>query len=153
MGRHLIPLGGLTAAMLLAGPAGAFADVRFEGRTGQGGNMIVVAEETGVPKRALIGWRALCRRPNTQVIESTTFRTPMALSTRRRLRDNGSYKLRGRNGYRLTITPHISGRKVAPRRWVGRFRASVVVRRAGRVRDRCSVRGVRWRVRRVRARG
>jgi hypothetical protein len=142
----VIRLAGLVTAALLAFPAVAAADIRFQGESSQGRQVLVVAEDDGVPKRARIAWRADCRRPGFRVLESTTFRTPFELSTRRRFRDNGSYRLRAPNGYRLTLTPTISGRKVAPRRWAGRFRASVVVRRAGRVRDRCSVRGIRWSV-------
>lgn len=138
------------AVALLGLPAGALADVRFRGESSQGRRVLVISEENGVPKRAWIRWRADCRRPGFRVLESTSFRTPMELSTRRRFRDNGSYTLRTPNGFRIRITPVISGRKVAPRRWAGRFRATAVVRRAGRVRDRCSVSGVSWRVRRVR---
>jgi hypothetical protein len=146
----MIRIAGLVGAMLLALPAGALADVRFRGESSQGRRVLVVSEDSGTPKRVQIVWRADCRRPGFRVLETTTFRTPLELSTRRRFRDNGSYRLRAQDGYRLTLTPTISGRKVAPRRWAGRFRATVVVRRAGRVRDRCSVRGVTWRVRRVR---
>jgi hypothetical protein len=150
VGRVTARVAWLAGAVFLALPAGALADVRFQGETSQSRSVTVVAEDNGVPKRARIAWRADCRRPGFRVIETTTFRTPLELSTRRRFRDNGSYRLRARGGYRLTLTPTISGRKVAPRRWAGRFRATVVVRRAGRVRDRCSVRGITWRVRRVR---
>jgi hypothetical protein len=144
--RRLAPLAALAALGALAAPASA--DVRFEGRTGQGRPVVLVAEDGGVPKRVRIVWRADCRRPGYRVIETTSFRTPLELSTRRRLRDGGGYPLRGPAGYRLRFKPRISGRKVGPRRWAGRFRARVVVRRGGRVRDRCSVRGIRWRVRR-----
>jgi hypothetical protein len=141
--RRLALLGVVVLSAAHAGSA--VADVRFQGQSSQGRRVLVIAEDDGGPKRAWIRWRAECRRPGYRVIESTSFRTPLELSTRRRFRDDGRYRLRGPNGYRLAFTPHISGRKVRPRRWVGSFRAEVVVRRAGRVRDRCSVRGVRWR--------
>jgi hypothetical protein len=144
--RRLAPLAALALLGALAGPASA--DVRFEGRTGQGGYALLVAEDDGVPKRVLIRWRAACRRPAFRVRESTTFSRPLDLGTRRRVRDEGTYRLRDPDGERLTVRVRIGGRRAGPRRWVGRFRASVVVRRAGRVYDRCSVSGVRWRVRR-----
>jgi hypothetical protein len=144
MGRLLIRLGGLAAAMLLVGPAGAFADVRFEGRTSQGRPVAVVAGDDGTPKRARIRWRSVCRS-GLRGITTTGFRRPLDLSTRRRFRDSGTYSVREPTGARATITATISGRKAGPRRWVGRFRAVTVVRRGGRVRDRCSVRGLRWR--------
>lgn len=56
------------------------------------------------------------------------------------------YRTTTPNGERLTVFARTRGRKVGPRRWVGRFGARIVARRRGRVLDRCSVRGVRWRV-------
>ena len=141
--RRLAPLAAVAGLAVFAGTAAA--DVRFEGRTSQGGYTLLVAEDDGVPKRSLIRWRADCRRPGVRLEESTGFSRPLDLSTRRRFRDAGSY--RDREGrFRVTYTVRMSGRKVASRRWAGRFRARAVVRRAGRVVDRCSVRGVRWRV-------
>jgi len=144
--RRLAPVAAVASlAAHVAFAAPAAADIRFEGRTSQGGYALLVAEDDGVPKRSLIRWRADCRRPGVRLEESTGFSRPLDLSTRRRFRDAGSY--RDREGrFRITYTLRMSGRKVAPRRWAGRFRARAVVRRAGRVVDRCSVRGVRWRV-------
>ncbi|HEV3377964.1 MAG TPA: hypothetical protein VG126_11865 [Thermoleophilaceae bacterium] len=132
-------------AALAAFAAPALADVRFEGRTGQDRRALVVAEDDGVPKRVLIGWEARCTRPRFSVRDATVFRGPFDLSTRRRFRDRGSYRVRDQGGERITFTVRVSGRKVSPRRWIGRFRGNAVVRRGGEVRDRCSVRGIRWR--------
>jgi hypothetical protein len=141
--RRLAPLAAVAGLAAFPGPAAA--DIRFEGRTSQGGYALLVAEDDGVPKRSLIRWRADCRRPGARLEESTGFSRPLDLSTRRRFRDAGSY--RDREGrFRVTYTVRMSGRKVGPRRWAGLFRARAVVRRGGRVVDRCSVRGVRWRV-------
>jgi hypothetical protein len=107
--------------------------------------LVLIAEDDGVPKRAWISRRADCRRPGLRVVEGTSFRRPLDLSTLRRFRGGGSYRVRDRGGVRITFTVRTSGRKVGPRRWAGRFRAHAVVRRRGRVVDRCSVRGVRWR--------
>jgi hypothetical protein len=144
--KRMLPLAVVGWLGALAAPASA--DVRFEGRTGQGGHALVVAEDDGLPKRVLISWRANCSRPGFRVTESTTFRRPLDVMTGRRIRDDGRYRLRDRGGERVTFDVWIAGRKTGPRRWTGRFRANAVVRRAGRVIDRCSVRGVRWRVRR-----
>jgi hypothetical protein len=143
--RRLAPLAvaGLAA---LAGPA--MADIRFEGRTSQGRQALLVAEDDGVPKRGAINWRARCRRTGGRLIQGTGFSRPLDVSTRRRIRDAGTYRTRLRDGVRLTIRARTSGRKVGPRRWRGRFSASAVVRQRGRVIDRCAVRGIRWRVRR-----
>jgi hypothetical protein len=138
----------VVAAGLLVMPAMAQADVPFNGRTGQGRAVKIVAEDTGAVKRAAIRWRADCRRPGFRFTESTTFRMPLDSTTARSFRDSGSYRLRLRRGFRAIVSPTISGRKAGPRRWIGRFHVRVVVRRAGQVRDRCAVRGVRWRARR-----
>jgi hypothetical protein len=143
----LAPLAALpvfAALATLASPA--LADVRFEGRTGQDRQALVVSEDDGVPKRVLIGWHARCRRPGFTVRDATVFRGPFDVSTRRRLRDRGSYRVRDQGGERITFRVRVSGQKVGPRRWAGRFRGSAVIRRRGEVRDRCSVRAVRWRV-------
>ena len=142
--RRLAPLAAVAGLAVFAGPAAA--DVRFEGRTSQGRLALVVAEDNGVPKRAGIRWRAPCG--TGRLIQSTVFRMPLDLSTRRRFRDSGTYVSRDRGGVRITVTVGISGRRMGPRRWAGRFRGRGVVRRAGRVLTRCSVRGIRWRVRR-----
>ena len=145
--RRLAPLAVVAGLAALAGPA--MADIRFEGRTSQGRLALVVAEDDGVPKRGVIHWRARCRRTGVRLPQGTGFSRPLDLSTRRRIRDVGTYRTRRfRDGVRLTIRARITGRKVGARRWRGRFSARAVVRQRGRVLDRCGVRGVRWRVRR-----
>jgi hypothetical protein len=145
--RRLAPLAAVAGLAALAGPAAA--DIRFEGRTSQGRLAILVAEDDGVPKRAVINWHARCRSSRVTLPQSTVFRRPLDLSTGRRIRDAGSYRSRRyRGGVRLTIRVRVIGRKVSPRRWRGRFSARALVRQRGRVIDRCAVRGVRWRVRR-----
>jgi hypothetical protein len=144
--KRLAPLAAVAGLAALAAPAAA--DVRFEGQSNQGRRVVLVADDNGVPKRAKIAWQARCRRSGSRPTESTGFRRPLDLSGPRRFRDAGSYRVRYRNGERVTFTVRIGGRKVGLRRWTGRFRARAVVRRAGRVVDRCSVRGVRWSARR-----
>jgi hypothetical protein len=147
--RRLAPLAAVAGLAALAAPAAA--DIRFEGRTSQGRPALLVAEDDGVPKRGAINWRTGCRRGG-RVVQGTVFRRPLDLTTRRRIRDVGSYRTRRfPGGIRLTVRARVSGRKVGPRRWVGRFGARAVVRRRGRVVNRCAVR-VRWRVVRVASR-
>jgi hypothetical protein len=144
--RQLAPLAAVAGLAALAGPA--VADIRFEGRTGQGRVALLVAEDDGVPKRGAIHWQARCRRGG-RVVQGTGFSRPLDLTTRRRIRDVGTYRTRRYpGGIRLTVRARVSGRKVGPRRWRGRFSARALVRRRGRVVNRCTVRGIRWRVRR-----
>jgi hypothetical protein len=141
--RRLAPLAAVAGLAAMAGPAAA--DIRFEGRTSQGRQALVVAEDDGVPKRGVINWHARCRRGG-RVVLGTVFRRPLDLTTSRRIRDVGSYRTpRYPGGVRLTVRARVSGRRVGPRRWIGRFGARAVVRRRGRVVNRCAVR-VRWRV-------
>jgi hypothetical protein len=144
--RRLAPLAAVAGLAALAGPAAA--DIRFEGRTSQGLRVAVVAEDDGVPKRGRIAWRGRCRPSGALVTERTGFRRPLDMSGRRRFRDAGSYRVRYRSGERVRFTVRMSGRKAGPRRWAGRFQVLAVVRRGGRVIDRCSARGVRWAARR-----
>jgi hypothetical protein len=142
--RRFAPLAAVAGLAALAGPAAA--DIRFEGRTSQGRQALVVAEDDGVPKRGAIWWRAACRTPGYGITGATGFSRPLDLTTRRRFRDAGSYKTTAPNGERHTVFARTRGRKVGPRRWVGRFGARIVARRDGRVIDRCFVRGLRWSV-------
>ena len=142
--RRQAPLAAVLGFAAVAGPA--VADVRFEGRTSQGRQALLVAEDDRVPKRGAIWWRADCREPGITLRGATGFSRPLDLSTRRRFRDAGSYRTTTPDGERLTVFARTRGRKVGPRRWIGRFGARIVARRGGRVVDRCSVRGIRWRV-------
>jgi hypothetical protein len=138
----------LVAIAIFAIPAGAAqADVTFRGRTEQGRLMRVVAGDDGIVKRARIWWRAPCARPGFVFRESTSFVMPLDRTVERYFRDAAppAYRLRDRRGFRFVVSPRISGRKVGPRRWRGTFGVRVVVRKDGRVRDRCAVSGVRWR--------
>jgi hypothetical protein len=145
--RRLTPLAAALAGLAaLAGPAAA--DIRFEGRTTQGRQALLVAEDDGVPKRAVIRWRARCRSGGA-LRQYTVFRRPFDLSTDTRIRDVGTYRSRRyRGGVRLTIRVRLVGRKVGPRRWRGTFGARLVARREGRAFARCAVLGARWSVRR-----
>jgi hypothetical protein len=144
--RRLAPLAAMAGLATFAGAASA--DVRFEGRTSQGRLALLVAEDDGVPKRGAIRWQARCRRGG-RVVQGTGFSRPLDLTTRRRIRDAGTYRTRRYpGGVRLTVRARVRGRKVGPRRWVGRFSARALVRRRGRVVNRCTVRGIRWQVRR-----
>jgi hypothetical protein len=144
--RRLAPLAALAGLAALAAPAAA--DIRFEGRTSQGRLALLVLEDDGVPKRGAIHWDADCRIPGDRVIQGSGFSRPLDVNTRRRFRDVGSYRLRDQPNARVTVW--MSGRKVGPRRWAGRFRARLVLRRGGRVVNRCAVGGIRWRAVRVR---
>jgi hypothetical protein len=144
--KELAPLIAVLGLAAVAGPAAA--DVRFKGKTSQGRQALLVAEDDGVPKRAFIRWQARCRGGLT-LRQYTTFRRPFDLGTATRIRDVGTYRSRRyRGGVRLTIRVRLVGRKAGPRRWRGTFGARVVARRDGRAFARCAALGVRWSVRR-----
>jgi hypothetical protein len=145
--RRLAPLAAVAGLAVFVGPAAA--DVRFEGESSQGRPVVLVAEDDGVPKRVRIDWQARCRRSGSRPTESTGFRRPLDMPGRQHFSDAGSYRIRYRNGERVKFTVRISGYKIGVSRWRGRFYVDAVVRRNGRVIDRCSARDISWRVRRL----
>jgi len=123
---------------------------RFEGRTQQRRTVTVGTGADGLVRSVEMAWVGSCRR--AFVYRTTTRRVPpFVQSTEERFRDNGSYRERSRGGIVATIAVTISGVHVEPaedrpttERWRGTFRATVTVRRRGRVIDRCRTRSIRW---------
>ena len=134
----------LLAVCLLLVAASVAEAGTFRGRSTQERRVLL---ETNAERRPIefdIRWAAPCS--DRKVFEGATkFTPPYDFRTRTRLRDEGSYTVRLRNGERLRIHAWVRGRRVAPRRWRGRFGGSVVVRRDGRVVGRCKSGIVGWR--------
>jgi hypothetical protein len=131
----------LALTVLLVGAAVAEAGL-FKGRTSQNRSAELQTNDRRLPVRVQIAWRASCSRGIFR--ETTTFLRPYDLRTTKEIRDAGSYTLRDGN-LRYRIRTHVRGRRVAPRRWRGTFGATAVVRRDGRVIDRCPSGTVNWR--------
>ena len=131
----------LALTVVLVGAPAAEAGV-FKGRTSQNRSTELRTNDRRLPVYLRIAWRASCSRGTFG--ESTTFLRPYALRSATEIRDAGSYTLRDGN-LRYRIRTHVRGRRVAPRRWKGTFGATAVVRRDGRVIDRCPSGTVTWR--------
>lgn len=147
-----------SAALLLAGPAAAGA-ATFKGRTSQNRAVTVQTAPDGLITLVRLAWRAGCARKGARFTERTDFGPPLAESTLDTVRDAGRYTLRRKGGWRFRVTASMTGQRTlrdaadaTTEQWTGTLSASVVVRRNGRVVDRCKVRSKTWTATRVAAR-
>jgi hypothetical protein len=136
----------LTVAMAV--PATASADIRFKGRTGQGGLVALRTGEDGVLKRFSVRWSAPCSDGRHFFNEITPFRPPFDSVTRDRFVDAGPIRGPIGDGLRAVSRVRITGTRVSERRWRGSFRSRTRVFRGERLIDRCHLR-TRWRVVRI----
>ncbi|MEA2406475.1 MAG: hypothetical protein QOE69_594 [Thermoleophilaceae bacterium] len=138
----------LVLVTILAAPAGASADIRFRGTSGQDRAVALRTDDAGMITRVRINWRAPCRRPGFFFTTFTRFFQPFQSLTRDRMVDAGRNRLRLRDGLRAVFRIRIAANRVSETRWRGIFRVSTSVLRGGRLVDRCYKR-TRWRVRRA----
>jgi len=127
----------------LAAPSIASAEL-YKGRTSQDRRAVVRAERQGPPATVKIRWQAPCARPRFIFRSETGFRRPFDSVSGDSIEDTGTYRER-LSGTRATISVRLVARRTAKGKWRGTFRARVVVRRNGRVIDRCRMaRATRW---------
>jgi hypothetical protein len=137
-------------AAAAAAPAAASADTLFTGKTQQNRPVTVRTGADGVVNLARLTWKTARCRTDNELQLVTGFRPTFDTATTEAFGDSGSYTARLRGGIRIRVTPTISGRRVvdpadpAKVSWQGTFRATAVVRRNGRVIDRCTQRSVGW---------
>jgi hypothetical protein len=129
--------------LVVAAPVADAATLR--GRTSQDRAVYLRTDDKGRPTEGGIRWRSRCG-DGSRYAESTGFRRPFDFRSRTRLRDEGDYSYRTRDGYRIRAHAWIRGRRTGPRAWSGRFGLSLVVRRDGRFVARCKTGIVTWRV-------
>jgi hypothetical protein len=143
--RHALAITAVAAGCLTAAaPAGA--DVLYRGKTGQGLRAGLRTSDQGEMRVMRFHWAVRCRRPGFRAMNSTAFRPPFARPGTDFLADGGPYVMRIRDGIRLHIDAGVRARRRSATRWTGTFRISIVVKKRGRVLDRCGPRRVRWRV-------
>jgi hypothetical protein len=136
-----------TAAALLAASAPADA-AYWKGKTRQGRTVTVRTGADGLVKRVRIWWRTRCNAGS--LTGGTAFVRPIDRVEPTAFEDGGTSQSRVEGGIRSTDTAFIQGRLRADgRRWRGTFHLRSVLRRRGRVIDRCRVGKVRWSARRV----
>ena len=134
---RLIALAALSMLMFVAAATAAEARV-FRGKTTQGRAASVVIGSDGLLRNARVNWRARCREGRFH--EKTAFTRPHDQSTPDAFLDEGTYRRRDDDGFRLRITVSVRGARIADERgerWRGTFRAKVLVTRRGRYVDTC----------------
>ena len=147
--RRLAGAAAALAFVTLAPPAAA--QVPYRGVTGQGGLVELRTNETGATGAITIRWRARCTNGRTFHRQVTSFEllgeeTPPT----RRMAVRDRFKAPDRGGRIGTIFVRLNGRFVRSsrgpglNRWEGTLRARIVVRRHGRLAERCAMR-TRWR--------
>lgn len=118
--------------------------------------MTVRTGADGLVTLVRLPWRAGCNRPRARFTERTDFRRPLKQSTLDVVADDGAYTLRRRGGWRFRVRVTMAGRRSltdpadpSTEQWAGTLSASVVVRRKGRVFDRCKLAPTTWTARKV----
>ena len=147
----------LTAAVIvaaLAAPADAFAEKAFRGKTEQDRTITLTIGDDGLLETLRVNWiTRRCDRSGARFQSFTGFRAPFDRATPDLFEDAGAYTVRDSGGIRSRVRIVIAGRRTydpadpAAERWKGTLRASVVVRRSGRIIDRCRLREIEWRAR------
>jgi len=134
---RLIALAALSMLMFVAAATAAEAKV-FRGKTTQGRPASVVIGSDGLLRAARVNWRGRCR--GGRVREKTSFTRPHDQSSPDAFFDEGTYRSRDDDGYRLRFTVSIRAARIADERgerWRGTFRAKVLVTKRGRYVDTC----------------
>jgi hypothetical protein len=129
-------------------PSSALAAERFEGRTEQNRKVTVVVGDDDRVRRVVVSWRTTnCRRGEFLRDQTQFFR--FGESTADSFRSAGSYATRsGRVRIRMRVsirgTRSADPADPAAATWSGRFAARAVVRRRGKVIDRCRLGAKDW---------
>jgi hypothetical protein len=146
------PLLATTAlAVLLAVPSTAAADKAYKGKSAQNRSVTLTTGDDNVLKTLRINWiTRRCALSGSRFQHITAFRPPFDLATPDEFRDAGSFTVADRGRIRSRVSISLTGRHAfdpanpAAENWFGTLKASVVVRRRGKVIDRCRLRSVNW---------
>ena len=142
----------LTAAFAAAAvaPAPALAAKTFKGESQQERRVTVKLGDDGLVRLFRIDWKTRdCDLERATLRDQTTFRPPFDSSTADAFADEGRYRYRDRGRKRITTTVRLDGRRVVDpatqaETWQGTFEAGAVVRRRGKVIDRCRLASIGW---------
>lgn len=139
MSRRRLVLALILPVSMVA-PAQAVA-ATYTGKSTQGLSVALKTRSNGRPRQFVFAWYARCR---SGVVRSVTRATPGSRTTYRKFASHGSYLVRQAGGVRLSITGIAGGTRASAREWRGSFRLTAVVRKSGRVVDRCHLGNIRW---------
>jgi hypothetical protein len=135
----------------LAAPSEAAAVKNFSGKTQQNRTVTLRIGDDNLLDRFRINWLTRrCTQAGTRLQHITPFTRPYDESTPDAFRDAGSFVIRDDGGVRIRVSITITGqRRFDPadpgaESWSGTMSARAVVRRRGRVIDRCRRRPITW---------
>lgn len=110
--------------------------------------MIVVTGDDNTMKDMRINWLTRrCSKSGSRLQDKVRFMPPFDAAAPGSFSDNDAYRLRQRGGIRIRVQIRTSGQLVADangEKWTGWIQASAVVRRNGRLVDRCKLRRTYW---------
>lgn len=151
--RTRMPVLLTTAAVAAAAiaPAEAAAVKQFRGKTDQNRTIKLTIGDDNLLQSASVNWfTRRCSQPGSRFQHRTAFKLPFDESTPDLFRDAGPFTVADSGGIRSRVRITLTGRRVvdpaepAAESWKGTLRATVVVRRRGKVIDRCTRRTLRW---------
>jgi hypothetical protein len=128
-------------AILVAAPAQADAKL-WKGKTKQGRLASVRTGGDGVVNRVRIRWKATCK--GSTRTGQTVFAPPLDSAGTSSFADAGTSRFNLGGGVRSRDTVSVAGTLSARGRWHGTFEMRSVLRRRGKVFDRCRVRSETW---------
>ena len=144
----------LSVAALAVGaavPATAAADKTFTGKTAQNRSVSVTTGDDNVLKSFRVNWLTRkCAKSGSRFQHITPFRPPFDAATPDEFQDAGSFTVVDKGRIRSRVRISVTGRHAfdpanpAAENWFGTLKASVVVRRRGKVIDRCRLRQINW---------
>lgn len=146
----LLTIAALSVA--LVAPSNAAAVKNFRGKTQQGRTIKLTIGDDGLLQTLNINWiTRRCRHSRARFQHRTTFRPPFDTSTPDAFSDAGAFTDIQSGGIRSRVNITLGGQRTqldpadpATERWKGTLKASVVVRRRGKVIDRCTLRQITW---------
>lgn len=151
--RAALPLALAALVTVAALPSTAAAEKIFRGKTQQDRRVTLRVGDDDLLDRLRINWyTARCRQSGARFRHFTSTRRPYDESNIDAFRDVFSFTVRDDGGIRSRVRLVLTGTRVtdqAAEAWNGTLSASVVVRRRGRVIDRCRLRQIGWRARLV----
>ena len=144
-------LGAAAIAACAVVPATAAADKTFTGKTAQNRSLTVKTGDDNVLKSFRINWiTRTCKLSGSRFQHITGFRPPFDVATPDGFNDAGAFTVADRGGIRSRVKITLTGTHAfdpavpAAESWSGTLKANVVVRRRGKVIDRCNLRRINW---------
>ena len=141
----------VTVVAALAAPSQASADKKFAGKSAQNRSVSLTTGDDNVLKTLRINWLTRrCAQSGSRFQHITSFRPPFDAATPDAFNDEGTFTVRDRGRIRSRVKITLTGQHVfdpavpEAEKWTGTLKASVVVRRRGRVIDRCRLRTTNW---------